>query len=137
VSGEYDHTPVIRRDCVSEDTIVIADFERIAALVQLAPDDRKQFPLAMSVTEITAEEAEEQLNRKAQQNKLTGAQGVVDRQLALRRIRQYVKVNIAERCQFEDVDYQAGRRIVFTRPSEPELPPFVTEPIIEGWSSQD
>ena len=81
MNGEYDHIPVIRLDCLGGNTIVIVDFERFATLVQLAPDDGKQFPLAMSVTEITAEEAEVQLNRETQQTQqkeATDAQRAID-----------------------------------------------------------
>jgi len=107
--GLYDDTLVFTINGLSDKTLVLLDFNVFATLVQYRPTDEKDFPLHISIEEITLERAREILERNPDWALHPENKEALSEEAALRRIQQHVHVQIWERFRLENINIKAGR----------------------------
>jgi len=83
--------------------------------------------LAVTVSEVTPEVAADLLDKQPELAKDRDSNRVLDRDSAIRRLRQFALVDIWERCRFEEINPTTGTRIAFAARDQSEVP--VAEPV--------
>ena len=83
--------------------------------------------MAVTVSEVTPEVAAELLDKQPELAKDHDSNRVLDRNSAIRRLRQLALVDISERCRFEEINPTTGTRIAFASHDHSEVP--AAEPV--------
>lgn len=114
IEGRFDGIPLISMNSIPQEEIIIIDMSKFADLIQYPPNDSGQFPLFISVEAITEEKAHELLERYPQFPKDSEAKEILEGDEAIRWFMKNVLIEISERIRFEDINNNAGARIVIS-----------------------
>ena len=97
---------------LDQDTVIVVDLVRFGTWVQYRPDDTDQFPVSVSVRELTDDEVTEYAKQEPAEEPKDEPEtnGEQSRQ---RQARLHVRVEICERFALEGMDLTAGRCIHF------------------------
>jgi hypothetical protein len=109
--GLYEETMVFSINGVPEKTIIILDLGAYATLVQYRPTEKNDFPLCISIDEISVEKAGSILEKNPSWAINPRTEETLSEEAAIRRIQQNVTIQIWERFRLENVNPKAGKII--------------------------
>jgi len=109
--GLYEDSLVFGLVGLQDKRIVLLDFRAYATLVQYRPTEKDDFPLYVSIEEISAEKAGEILNKNPDWAKHPKTKEPLSEEAALRRIQRRVIIQIRERFRLENINPKAGKAL--------------------------
>lgn len=107
--GLYEETMVFSINGIPEKTIIMLDFGAFATLVQYRPTEKSDFPLYISIDEISVEKAKSILEKNPAWAINPRTKEALSEEAAIRRIQQNVTIQIWERFRLENVNPKAGK----------------------------
>jgi hypothetical protein len=110
-NGLYEDCLVFSLGSLTDRRLIILDFRSYADLVQYRPLNEANFPLYISIEEISAAKAGEILDKNPDWAKHPKTKEPISEEAALRRIQQHVIIQIWERFRLENINPDAGRVI--------------------------
>jgi hypothetical protein len=105
IKGCYDGALVVSsHELQPENSVVLVDLSIIGVLAQYPPDGNDQFPLSLTIEEFSKAQAEKILSDNPDWSKDSKTSKFISREAAIRRIQQYVGIQVWERVCLEDIN---------------------------------